>query len=175
MERFLPLCANIKMRGRKITAYITTRSTNIHVVRSRENRTNNWQFLNRLGEHLDTCNQSDSRNQFKQEKVTWLLLLSLRQSLSECPAVSTSHTRSESLLYQSGPFNKHSMILHCELKTVVAYMQRKASFTILFMMYIWSCILWGLVLGATTEPARWRYPMALPSRKFNLKLLQACL
>ena len=158
MERFLPLCTNIHIPGRRITAYTrSTQPANIHAVRSRESGTNNWYHFwtgweSTLTPATDPTAETGSSSK---KRPDWLLLLLLRQSLSECPAVPGYYTPVQKVYcIRVDPWNKYSVTLRGELQSVVSHRQRKACFTILFMMCIWSCILWGSVLGTATEPAR---------------------
>lgn len=124
------------------------------------------------------CNPFDNRN--RKKWPDWLLLLLLKQSHSECPAGSTDHTLGHKVhCIRVDPWSKYSVTLCGDLQSVVAPRQRKASFTILFMMCL---VLYPVRLGGgdwhrTSKKMMWGHPTVLPSGKptFNLKLLQASL
>lgn len=160
MERFLPLCTNIQVPGGRITAYTrNTQPIDIHAVSSRESKTNKWHnfWTGCESTSIPATDPTVETGSSRKRWPAWLLLLLLRQSLSECPPASSYLTLVQKVYcIWVDVWNKYSVTLRGELQSVVAHRQRKASFSILFMVSIWSCILWSSVLGTATEPAgRW--------------------
>lgn len=172
MERLLPLCTNIQIPGRRITAYTrSTQPVNIHVARGRESRTNNWHgFWTGWESTVTPATDLTLETGWSRKRwPDWLLLLLLRQSLSECPAVSSYHTLVQKVYcIEVDPWNNTAW--PCVVNSRVWWFTGKGKHP--SRSYSWCAFCGAGSCHRTIRKMILGHPMVLPCRKLacNLKV-----